>query len=154
MAYANIRPRRGTLYEWSTQNPILWEGELAVEYPDTGVGTGLCRFKIGNGILPYTELPYAFDGASASSIIGGSVNRFNLIQLRSGTSEEWEKEDSVLSENEIAFDSTANSLKIGDGVTDWRNLPYVNAKSSDEIMDYGDEDAVDDTATATLSDLL
>ena len=149
MAYANIRPRRGTLYEWSTHNPILWEGELAVEYPDTGLGTGLCKFKIGNGILPYNELPYAFDGASASSILGGTVDKFNLIQLRAGTKTEWELANPILAQNELAYDSTARSLKVGDGITTWKDLPYINAVSSDEVLDFGDEDAVDDE-TATL----
>lgn len=154
MSYANIRPRRGTLYEWSTQNPILWEGELAVEYPDTGLGTGLCKFKLGNGILPYNELPYAFDGASASSILGGTVDKFNLIQLRSGSAKEWELANPVLAQNELAFDSTAMSLKVGDGVTAWKDLPYISAVSSDDVMDFGDEDAVEEVDTATLSDLL
>lgn len=154
MAYANIRPRRGTLYEWSTHNPILWEGELAVEYPETGIGTGLCKFKIGNGILPYNELPYAFDGASASSILGGTVDKFNLIQLRSGTQENWELANPVLALNELAYDSTAGSLKVGDGVTAWKDLPYISAVSSDDVMDFGDEDAIEEDNTATLKDLV
>ena len=37
--YAKIRPRRGTATEWSILNPVLAEGELGVEFPDSGVGT-------------------------------------------------------------------------------------------------------------------
>jgi len=153
MSYASIRPRRGTLYQWSVHNPILWEGELAVESPDTGVGTGLCKFKIGDGVTPYNELPYAFDGASASSILGGSADKYNLIQLRSATQDQWNLVDPVLAMNEIAYDSTSGSIKVGDGVTKWSELPYIKAVSSDDVLDFGDEDAIA-AATATLSDLL
>lgn len=145
MSYSKIRPRRGTLYEWSTYNPILYEGELAVEYPESGVGTGLCRFKIGDGVTKYSNLPYAFDGAAAASINGGSVDSFHLIQLRSGTSQQWEIADPILDVNEIAYDSTQKSLKIGDGVHTWSELSYIRADDSIDpnAHDFGDED-IDD----------
>ena len=73
MAYAKIRPRRGTAYFFTTINPVLEEGEIAIEYPETGVGTGLSKFKIGDGVTNWSELPYAFDGNAAYCIEGGSV---------------------------------------------------------------------------------
>lgn len=48
----SIQLRRGLAIEWSTVNPILAEGELAVEL-DTG------RYKLGDGVLPWNDLPYA-----------------------------------------------------------------------------------------------
>lgn len=136
MAYAKIRPRRGTKYEFSVVNPILAEGEIVVEVPESGVGTGLSKFKIGDGISKYNELPYAFDGASASSIIGGGVEQFNLITLRTGTTQEWETIDPVLELGEPVFDSTKNSIKIGDGVHKWTELEYIGGN---ENFDFGDE---------------
>jgi hypothetical protein len=47
-----IQIRRGSALEWTTANPLLAEGELAVEL-DTE------KFKIGNGILYWNELSYA-----------------------------------------------------------------------------------------------
>lgn len=151
MAYAKIRPRRGTKYEFSIVNPILAEGELVVEVPESGVGTGLSKFKIGDGISKYNDLPYAFDGASASSIIGGSVEQFNLITFRSGSSELWELIDPILELGEPGFDSTENSLKVGDGIHKWTELDYL-AGGSSGVYDFGDEDAIN-TDTATLADL-
>ena len=140
MAYAKIRPRRGSLYEFESVNPILAEGEMALEVPDAGVGTGLSRFKIGDGVTRYKDLPYAFDGASAKCIRGGTPEIFNLITLRAGTEELWLLVDPVLEYGEPGFDSTNNSIKIGDGVSKWSELEYM--KSSDfvsPIFDFGDE---------------
>ena len=143
MAYAKIRPRRGNLYEFESVNPVLAEGEIALEVPDAGVGTGLSRFKIGDGVTRYKELPYAFDGASAKSIRGGGPEIFNLITLRSGTEEAWMLVDPVLELGEPGFDATNYSIKIGDGVSKWSELDYI--KSSDfvsPIFDFGDEGTV------------
>ena len=63
MAYARIKPRRGTSEQWTTVNPILAEGEIAIECPNEGVGTGLVKVKIGDGVRTWNELPYAIDGS-------------------------------------------------------------------------------------------
>lgn len=46
-----IQLRRGNASQWTTQNPILAQGELAVEL-DTS------KFKIGDGIKYWNQLPY------------------------------------------------------------------------------------------------
>lgn len=141
-SYAKIRPRRGTLYEWSTVNPILEHGELVVEYPDQGIGTGFCKFKIGDGTQHYNDLEYALDGASANGVNGGGVETFHSILLRAGTEEEWKRVDPVLAANEIVYDSTNNAFKVGDGTHKWSELDYTKSNSMDDIIECGDEDAV------------
>jgi len=47
-----IQIRRGSAQLWSNVNPILAEGELAIEL-DTE------KFKIGNGVLHWNDLQYA-----------------------------------------------------------------------------------------------
>lgn len=49
-----IKWRRGTHSEWSSENPILALGELVVE-------TDTYQLKIGDGTTAYNSLPYAFD---------------------------------------------------------------------------------------------
>lgn len=151
MSYAKIRPRRGTADQWYRDNPVLFEGEFVIEHPATGVGTGLCKFKIGDGLTPYRELPYAFDGAAANAIMGGTVNAFHLIQLRSGTSEEWELVNPILAKDEICYDSTLNSVKIGDGVSTWTELSFINSQDAFNVSDYGDEDATPVQEATTFS---
>lgn len=126
-SFAKIRPRRGTLSAWSLEDPILEEGEIAMEVPDSGVGTGISKMKVGDGIHKYTELPYSLDGTSAASIIGGSVTSFNMIQIRSGTNPEWAELDPVIATNEIVYDQTYNSIKIGDGTSRYSELSFINA---------------------------
>jgi len=59
MAYVKLRPRRATKAQWDYANPILDEGELVLEVPSSGVGTGLIKMKIGDGASNYKNLPYA-----------------------------------------------------------------------------------------------
>ena len=82
----------------SSVNPVIAEGELVIEVPESGVGTGLSKFKIGDGYTKYDDLPYAFDADAASSIYGGDVYEYNYICIRSGTTEEWSTENPVLAE--------------------------------------------------------
>lgn len=68
MAYAKIRPKRGTTNQWETANTILAEGEIGIEFPNTGVGTGPIKIKQGNGVTPWNSLPYAVDNALFKSL--------------------------------------------------------------------------------------
>lgn len=148
MSYAKIRPRRSTKTEWEFVNPILMEGELGIEFPDTGIGTGLCKFKIGNGFTAWKDLAYAFDATAASSINGGTVTEFNEIILRSGTTEEWEANNPILKNGEIVYDTTKKAIKIGDGVSAFKELDYFNSSwEMDEDYNFGDLDGDDASVT-------
>ena len=61
MSFAKIRPRRGTANQWSNANPILAEGEIGIEVPSTGVGTGTVKIKFGDGSSHWNDLPYGID---------------------------------------------------------------------------------------------
>lgn len=70
MANARIRPRRGTATQWATVNPTLAEGEIGIEFPDTGIGTGLVKIKFGDGEKAWNDLPYGFDVDLIAEAIG------------------------------------------------------------------------------------
>ena len=53
-----LRPRRGKKSTAESQNIILKRGEVFFESPETGVGTGAGRIKIGDGTSTYSNLPY------------------------------------------------------------------------------------------------
>lgn len=139
MSYTKILPRGGTKYEWTTMNPVLAEREMAVEYPDSGIGTGLCRFKFGDGFKTYNELAYAFDGASASSMIGGSAFAGNTFQIRADTHENWLLANPILEENELVYDTTLNCFYIGDGASRFNQLTPAG-RDAQRVYDFGDED--------------
>ena len=55
-------PHRATtdvMKDPSKSSIVLRKGELFVEAPSTGVGTGHSKIKIGDGKTPYSSLPYA-----------------------------------------------------------------------------------------------
>lgn len=48
--------------------------------------------------------------------------RNSLIQIRRGTTSEWEAANPILASGEPGFDLTTNYLRIGDGVSDWSDI--------------------------------
>lgn len=71
--------RRDTLTNWSTNNPILAEGEMGLE-KDTG------RWKVGNGIDGWNALPYSNSIFSGPSVITDSStgNALRITQTGNG----------------------------------------------------------------------
>lgn len=46
------------------------------------------------------------------------------IQLRGDTAQAWEDENPVLAEREMALETDTDKFKIGDGTSEWTDLPY------------------------------
>lgn len=134
--FAKIRPRRSTATEWNIINPVLKEGEIGIECPDSGIGTGLCKFKIGDGETQWNSLPYAFDAIAALAIYGGGPTVSHDICLRAGTTDEWLTEDPVLKLGEPGFDITKMAMKIGDGEHTFSQIDYIG----NDDFDFGDLD--------------
>lgn len=53
-----FRPRRGKKATAESQNIVLKRGEMFMEVPASGVGTGIGKIKIGDGTTAYKDLPY------------------------------------------------------------------------------------------------
>jgi hypothetical protein len=141
MSYAKIRPRRGTKTEWNEIDPVLMEGELGIEFPDSGIGSGKCKFKIGDGTKKWSQLNYAFDGSAADAFDGGTVSIANLFQARRGSTDEWELADPVLAAGEIVYDITKEAIKVGDGEHTFKSLSYVGSTwEMEKEYDFGNID--------------
>lgn len=63
---ARIQLRRGTATEWTAANPTLAPGEMGVEL-DTG------KFKVGNGIQHWVDLPYSSGPPGPGGGGGGQI---------------------------------------------------------------------------------
>lgn len=50
----------------------------------------------------------------------------HTYQLKRGTAQRWIEVNPVLREGEPGFEYDTYKLKIGDGLTSWVNLPYIN----------------------------
>ena len=51
--------------------------------------------------------------------------RNSLIQIRRGTTAEWEAANPVLASGELGFDLTTNYLRIGDGISYWSDISPI-----------------------------
>lgn len=102
--------RKGTAEEWAEKNPspVLKLGELGVE-------TDTHRMKIGDGVTPWSSLPYL-----TCPIDGESVT----IQVNRGTAAELAASNSVLPAGVIVLEEDTRKTKFGDGSTPWNSLPY------------------------------
>ena len=136
-SFKNFRPRRSTKAEWEQYNPILLEGEMGIEVPNSGVGTGLVKIKFGDGVKHWNDLPYGLDN-TATSIHGGTVETGYDICLRCGTTNEWNAANPVLGLGEIVFDITHMGIKVGDGVSRFKQLAYMG-ETGEFDFDFGDE---------------
>jgi hypothetical protein len=48
------------------------------------------------------------------------------IQVRRGTTAQWQATSRVLADGEFGFDTDLRLLKLGDGVSSWGSLPSVS----------------------------
>ena len=51
------------------------------------------------------------------------------FQIRRGASSEWALANPILASGEPGYDTDTNLLKIGDGLTSWTSLPYLDSNS-------------------------
>lgn len=80
-----------------------------------GVETDTKMMKIGDGVTEWEVLDYI--GGSG----GGGTNNPPLIK----TLAEWNQYHQVVQSGRLCFTSDAIGLKIGDGLHEWSDLPYM-----------------------------
>ena len=78
------------------------------------------------------------------------------IQMRRGTSSEWNDADPILNEGELGYNSTLAQLKIGDGSTIWSELTYLATDeelvtSLEGYIEISEKGAVDGVAELDAS---
>jgi hypothetical protein len=71
------------------------------------------------------------------------------FRLKRGTAARWAEVNPILDQGEPGFVYDENRLKIGDGVTPWNDLPYIDGKREVENFDFisefpviGDENVI------------
>ena len=61
------------------------------------------------------------------------------FKLKRGTATRWAELNPILEQGEPGFVYDNNLLKIGDGVTPWNDLPYIQGKTEVASFNYVDE---------------
>lgn len=62
-----LRPKRGKRSSAIEQDLLLLKGEIFFECPESGMGTGPGKIKIGDGFSTYADLPYFLEGSSSGT---------------------------------------------------------------------------------------
>lgn len=70
------------------------------------------------------------------------------LQFRRGTEAEWFAADTVLGEAEIGYETDTKKIKVGNGITSWNSLNYVNVVPSDLVNTLNDYVLVGDVGNA------
>lgn len=73
--------------------------------------------------------------ADISSVDGDS----KTITFRKGTASRWATVNPILGNGEAGFVYDNNKIKIGDGVTPWNSLPYIEGASGIEVVNTSAE---------------
>jgi hypothetical protein len=63
-----------------------------------------------------------------------------LIRLRGGTEAEWTDANPVIMAREVGVTTDTHRLKVGDGVTEWNDLPYVDEAGAAADLTLADDD--------------
>ena len=68
---ARVQMKRDTSANWTSNNPVLLQGEIIIVDTDAGE----VRFKVGNGTSTYTQLPYTDEAIISRmlSLSGGTM---------------------------------------------------------------------------------
>jgi hypothetical protein len=66
------------------------------------------------------------------------------LQLKRGTAARWIELNSVLAAGEPGFEYDTKRLKIGDGITPWKELPYIGSNKIYSVNTYKDLPSIGD----------
>lgn len=139
-----FKPRRGraSTMAGTKASTVLAAGEFFVELPDTGVGTGPCKIKMGDGSTTYPNLPYALgdevsdvtitadSSASASAALANVVSGKSLGQLIGSLKQACSKNaDAIATLNDdLKYsykEGTLDGFAIGFSVHSLKNRLYI-----------------------------
>lgn len=131
-----IQSRRDTAANWLSVNPILALGEIGIEI-DTH------KMKTGDGSLTWNDLPY-MTGPVDGSNVSLQVARDTTANLTALT-------DPFLS-GQIVYNTDTGAIKIGDGETQWKDLPYIGFPNFyDSVIVYSEKSVIKNTTESSIA---
>jgi hypothetical protein len=125
-----IKLRRDTAANWTTEDPILAEGEPGLE-TDTG------KIKYGDGTTAWVSLDYAAGGNSLSddqavTVTVGNTDYFAIVNRANN-------DDDGVESSAVAYDSEGNLIllhisEVDDGTDNWDRLIISKFDSSANLI--------------------
>lgn len=119
--------RRGTTEQWEGSNVILYEGEIGIEKSNDGY----TRFKIGDGVSKYNQLPYA--NTPHQSLVDYAKKTEVLESLA-----EYAKKTEIPTIPESLKNPNALTIKVGDTTTtyDGSEAKMIDVSTGESIPSY------------------
>jgi hypothetical protein len=111
-----FRPRRDTLANWTAINPVLGDGEFVVEKGNPP------KFKIGDGVSHYLDLPYSSKGDKGDQGNNGGFSDAESLTTTSATS--------------LTIATGSQTLTIQSGKTYSPGMGVKIARTSDPTTSY------------------
>lgn len=130
---ARIRWKRDTSANWTTNNPVLLNGEIIIVDTDSGE----MRFKIGDGVKTYTQLP--FEDEAVRNLIN---NTFEAALPKSG--------GTMTGTLTLSADPT-NDLDAATKQYVDSSTPDVATTTTDGLMSASDKSKLDGIATGATA---
>lgn len=118
VGYTYIRPRRDTASAWTTANPVLAEGEIGIEVPSTGVGSGIVKIKFGDGVTAWKNLPYGLE-------LDTLENDFNNLLLSAGINSNLLGDNLIPTKITFADLIAKTTVTFFTNTTDNTNFPFT-----------------------------
>ena len=124
----SLQHKRDTALNWSTNNPVLLEGQLGVETDDLLTAP---KFKIGDGVTDWNTLPYASSGSGSGTLqsvllngnsTGGksiTVNTNDAIEIGNGSRIIWDDPSLITSALNIQNVTGNNYISLSDNGTNY-----------------------------------
>lgn len=156
MSFYKIRPKSGTATQWQTANPVLGEREIGFEYPEGGLGTGVVKLKMGDGVTHWNDLEYAIpvvltpdnivtepsaedDKAISASFAKKLMDgmKFNRVEMGTGSAENVDFDSDGLARYPVSFNTPFKTapIVITNVQSTWLNLGKQT--SATEITENG-----------------
>ena len=128
MAFYKIRPKSGTASQWQSANPVLGEREIGFEYPSGGLGKGLVKMKMGDGVTAWNSLPYAIEGQEEFDIADYLINSLTSTATNKALTAAQGKvlNDKITSLQNGGTVTGANKMKLACGTI---NLNFQNNRA-------------------------
>lgn len=106
-----VQHLRGTSAEWTEKNPVILDGEtIVVETND-----GSTRYKTGDGVKRYTDLPFTDEKIYAA--IGNKADASKTIELMLQASG-WSDESQTLISDDIKSDAQNGVISLSQSAND------------------------------------
>lgn len=122
-------PDQRTRAQFTSANPVISKGRLAIETDKGGI-------KIGDGTTKWSSLPYVKVDIGQIDNFNSTVNE--AVAPVKKTRAEFTSQNPITANNKFYIETDKGGIKIGDGSTRWNDLGYIGGTNEETAASNGD----------------